>query len=79
MPQCHGKTKSGSRCKRLVADGESYCGVHADQAAEEPVQEAESAGEPCCERDPLDALLAVAVGGVLLGAALVFRRVFRVF
>ena len=79
MPQCHGKTKSGSRCKRLVADGESYCGVHADQAVEEPAGQAESADEPCCEMDPLDALLAVAVGGVLLGAALVFRRVFRVF
>jgi len=83
VPQCTGNTKSGSRCKRLVKEGEKFCGVHADQAphvdqaAEEPAHDAD-----CCEslldRDPVDALVAVAVGGVLLGAALVFRRIFRI-
>ncbi|MFQ5529794.1 MAG: hypothetical protein ACE5FP_05530 [Gemmatimonadota bacterium] len=79
MPQCHGNTKSGNRCKRLVSEGERFCGVHADQAAEDPAAEAAFECEAPCDRDALDALVAIAVGGVILGAALVFRRVFKVF
>ena len=80
MPTCQGKTKSGNRCKRSVAEGASFCSAHVDQAV--PDTGGETAADDCCEslfdRDPIDALLAVAVGGVLIGAALVFRRVFRV-
>lgn len=80
MPRCQGTTKSGNRCKRSVADGTSYCSAHVDQAA--PDAGDDTASDDCCDswfdRDPVDALLAVAVGGVLIGAALVFRRVFRV-
>ena len=80
MPTCQGNTKSGNRCKRSVTEGVSYCSAHADQAADPAHEEVSS--DDCCEslfdRDPIDALLAVAVGGVLIGAALVFRRVFRV-
>ena len=80
MPTCQGNTKAGNKCRRSVADGVSYCSAHTDQAAE-PAG-GETSTEDCCkslfDRDPIDALLAVAVGGVLIGAALVFRRVFRV-
>jgi hypothetical protein len=80
MPTCQGNTKSGNRCKRSVGEDVSYCSAHADQAAE-PAG-GDSSAEDCCESlfdgDPIDALLAIAVGGVLIGAALVFRRVFRV-
>lgn len=79
MPTCQGNTKSGNRCKRSVADGVSYCSTHADQAGE--AASGEASADDCFEslfdRDPIDTLLAVAVGGVLIGAALVFRRVFR--
>ena len=83
MPTCHGTTKSGARCKRSIAEGERLCSTHADQVSEDSEDTADSCCEPCCEslfdHDPLDALLALAVGGALLGAVLVFRRVFRVF
>ena len=80
MPNCQGNTKSGNRCKRSVSEGTQFCGAHADQATQDSAA-GESAAEDCCEslfdRDPIDALLAVAVGSVLIGAALLFRRVFR--
>lgn len=80
MPTCQGNTKSGNRCKRSVAEGASYCSAHTDQATESAG--ADTSADECCESlfdgDPIDALLAVAVGAVVIGAALVFRRVFRI-
>jgi len=81
MPTCHGNTKSGSRCKRSIVEGQRFCSIHADQASDKP--EAEEAAESCCESlfesDQLDALLALAVGGALIATALVFRRIFKIF
>ncbi len=81
MPTCHGNTKSGSRCKRSVVEGQRFCSTHAGQASDEP--EAADAAESCCESlfesDQLDALLALAVGGALIATALVFRRIFKIF
>ncbi len=81
MTRCHGNTKSGSRCKRTIAEDERYCSLHAGQATDEPEESAES--EVCCESicdtDPLDALMALAVGGAILVTALLFRRVIRIF
>jgi len=80
MPTCQGKTKSGNRCKRSVAEGASFCSAHVDQAVHVAGEESptDDCRESLFDRDPIDALLAVAVGGVLIGAALVFRRVFRI-
>ena len=81
MPTCHGNTKSGSRCKRSIVEGQRFCSTHADQASDEP--EAAEAAESCCESifesDQLDALLALAVGGLVIVTALVFRRVIKIF
>jgi len=81
VTRCHGNTKSGSRCKRTIAEDEHYCSLHAGQATDEPEESAES--EACCESlcdtDSLDALLALAVGGALIVAAIAFRRVIRIF
>ena len=84
MPTCHGTTKSGNRCKRLILEGERFCSTHAGQSAEEPeVAEAAEESGACCESlfdtDSMDALLAVAVGVAVIGVALVFRRVIRIF
>jgi hypothetical protein len=84
VTRCHGNTKSGSRCKRTIAEDERYCSLHAGQATDEPAESAESAeSEVCCESicdtDPLDALVALAVGGAILVTALLFRRVIRIF
>lgn len=90
MPTCHGTTKSGNRCKRSIAEDERFCSAHAGQAtdaqkeSEEPQRSDESQeSESCCESifntDPLDALLALAVGGALIVAAIAFRRVIRIF
>lgn len=81
MPTCHGNTKSGSRCKRSVVEGQRFCSTHTGQASDEPeaADAAESCCESLCETDPIDALLALAVGGAVIVTALVFRRVFRVF
>ena len=81
MPTCQGNTKSGNRCKRSVSEGTLFCSAHADQAAQDSAP-GETGADDCCEslfdHDPIDALLAVAVGGALIVAALLFRRVFRV-
>lgn len=31
MGRCHGKTKSGTRCKRSVREGSRFCASHASQ------------------------------------------------
>ena len=81
MPTCQGNTKSGNRCKRSVSEGVSHCSAHEDQAAQ--ATGGGTSADDCCEslfdRDPIDALVAVAVGGVLIASVLLFRRVFRVF
>ena len=84
MTRCHGNTKSGSRCKRTIAEDERYCSLHAGQATDEPEesgepQESEACCESLCDTDSLDALLALAVGGALIVAAIAFRRVIRIF
>jgi len=81
MPVCHGTTKSGNRCKRLIVEGEQFCSTHADQDAEQPevAEAADSCCESLCESDPMDAMLALAVGGAILVTALLFRRVIRIF
>lgn len=84
MPTCHGTTKSGNRCKRLILEGEQFCSTHAGQTAEAPeAPKASEEAESCCESlfdtDPFDALLALAVGGALIVAAIAFRRVIRIF
>lgn len=81
MTRCHGNTKSGSRCKRTIAEDERYCSLHAGQATDEPEESAESETgcESLCDTDSLDALLALAVGGALIVAAIAFRRVIRIF
>ena len=81
MPVCHGTTKSGNRCKRLIVEGERFCSTHAEQSAQEPesAEAADSCCESLCETDPMDAMLALAVGGAILVTVLLFRRVIRIF
>ena len=81
MPRCHGNTKSGNRCKRTIAEDERFCSVHAEQAPEsaKASEEAESCCESLFDTNPFDALLALAVGGALIVAAIALRRVIRIF
>ena len=76
MERCHGKTKSGARCKRSAAAGSRFCVGHADQAEGTP-RDADSSGESSRERDPLDMLITLAAAGAVLCAVLTLRRLFR--
>ena len=75
MSQCYGKTKSGDRCKRSTREGSRFCTIHADQAQDE--------GDPgpradvSMERQPLEAVGALAAAGLVLAAVLAARRLFR--
>ena len=75
MDTCHGKTKSGTRCKRSVREGSRFCATHASQA--QGLGDADSPGETSQERDPLKTLIVLAAAGAVLYVALTLRRVFR--
>ena len=75
MDTCHGKTKSGTRCKRSIREGSRFCSTHADQSQEPG--DADSAGRTSQEREPVETLIVLAVAGAVLYAALALRRVFR--
>lgn len=76
MERCHGKTKSGDRCRRSAREGSRFCAAHVGQA-EETTGEDHAAGKAGQERDPLDTVILVAVAGFVVWAALVFRRLVR--
>ena len=75
MDTCHGKTKSGTRCKRSVREGSLFCATHASQAQE--LGDADSPGETSQERDPLETLIVLAAAGAVLCVVLTLRRFFR--
>ena len=75
MDTCHGKTKSGTRCKRSVREGSRFCATHADQS--QGPGDAESTGETSQEREPLETLIVLAAAGAVLYGILALRRVFR--
>ena len=76
MERCHGKTKSGDRCKRSVPAGSRFCASHGGQA-EETAGQSDSSGETSLQRDPLNTLIGLAVLSAVVWAALTFKRVFR--
>ena len=75
MDTCHGKTKSGTRCKRSIREGSRFCSTHADQSQEPG--DADSAGRRSPEREPVEALIVLAAAGAVLYVVLALRRVFR--
>jgi len=76
VERCHGKTKSGDRCKRSARAGSRFCASHGGQA-EEALGQSDSSGETSQQRDPLDTLIGLAVLSAVVCAALTFRRLFR--
>ena len=72
MDRCHGKTKSGTRCKRAALEGSRFCATHASQ--EEGPEEADGRAETSQDLDTLDTLIVLAVAGAVLYAALTLRR-----
>ena len=72
MDRCHGKTKSGTRCKRAAVEGSRFCSTHANQ--EPGAEEADGSAEPSQDLDTLDALIVLVVTGAVLYAALTLRR-----
>ena len=77
MERCHGRTKSGERCKRSAPEGSLYCGLHVDQEAEE-LEDTRAEAEVAAERDLFETVVVVAAAGIALWLALAFRRIFRV-
>ena len=75
MDRCHGKTKSGTRCKRSVREGSRFCATHASQS--QGLGDANSPGETSQEREPLETLIVLAAAGAVLFAVLTVRRFFR--
>ena len=75
MSRCHGKTKSGVRCKRSIREGSRFCATHAGQT--EDVGDSGSTASMSQERDPLDTVIALAAAGTVLFAAFTVRRVLR--
>lgn len=71
MERCHGRTKSGARCKRTVPEGSRYCASHADQAPQSGPAAAPREQPPS---DPVDTLILLAAAGVVLCVALTLRR-----
>jgi hypothetical protein len=76
VERCHGKTKSGDRCKRSARAGSRFCATHGGQA-EEALGRSDSSGETSQQRDPLNTLIGLAVLSAVVCAALTFRRLFR--
>ena len=75
MGRCNGTTTSGTRCKRSVREGARFCATHAGQSS---TSEAADVRDEAVQRSSaLDAVIGLAVAGLVLGAALTFRRLFR--
>jgi hypothetical protein len=72
VDRCHGKTKSGARCKRQVPEGTRFCSAHSDQA--EGAEEAVDPGGTSQDLDALDTVILLAAAGAVLFVALTFRR-----
>ncbi len=72
MDRCHGKTKSGTRCRRAAREGSRFCATHANQ--EQGPEGADGPTETSQELDTLDTLIVLAVAGAVLYAALTLRR-----
>lgn len=72
MDRCHGKTKSGARCKRSVRKGSRFCATHAGQS--QGLGDADAPGETSQEQDSLDTLIILAVAGAVLCTLLTLRR-----
>ena len=72
MDRCHGRTKSGARCKRSARKGSRFCATHASQS--QVMEDAGVPGEKSQEQDSLDTLIILAVAGAALYALLAFRR-----
>ena len=75
MDRCLGTTKAGARCKRSAREGSRYCAAHVAQGEEAGPAEPATAGTR--EKSPLDALIAMAIAGLAVGAALTFRKLFK--
>ncbi len=75
MERCHGKTKSGPRCRRSARAGSRFCSTHAGQA-EGTLRDADSPGETFQNRHPLNTLIGLAAVGAVVCAVLTFRRLF---
>jgi hypothetical protein len=75
VDRCHGKTKSGTRCKRSVREGTRFCATHAGQP--QGLRDADSPGETPQERDTLDTLMVLAAAGAVIYVLLTLRRFFR--
>jgi hypothetical protein len=75
VDRCHGKTKSGTRCKRSVRKGSRFCVTHASQS--QGLGDADAPGETSQEQDSLDTLIILAVAGAVLYALLTLRRFTR--
>jgi hypothetical protein len=73
VDRCHGKTKSGTRCKRTARKGSRFCATHASQS--QGPGDAADPGETSQERDSLDTLIILAVAGGVLYALLTLRRI----
>lgn len=77
MNRCHGKTKSGARCKKTARAGSRFCAIHAGEAPGS--QHVAAAGSVLRARDSVDTLLALAAAGAIIVAVLAARRLFRSF
>ena len=73
MERCHGKTRSGARCKRLVPKGSRFCAGHAGQA--QGMEDADAHGATSQDQDSLDNLIILAVAGAVLYVILSLRRI----
>ena len=74
MERCHGKTKSGTRCKRSVPKGSRFCASHANQT--QGLGDADAPSETSQEQDSLDTLIILAAAGAALYVLLTLRRFF---
>lgn len=72
MDRCHGKTKSGTRCKRSVPKGSRFCATHASQA--QGLGDAVAPSDTSQELDSADTIIMLAVAGAVLYVALTLRR-----
>jgi hypothetical protein len=72
MDRCHGKTKSGARCKRSARKGSRFCATHASQS--QGPGDADATGETSQQQDSLDTLIILAVAGAVLYTLLTLRR-----
>jgi len=74
VDRCHGKTKSGTRCKRSIPEGSRFCATHASQT--QGLGDADAPGETSQEQDTLDTLIVLAAAGAALCVVLTLRRFF---